>query len=329
MVNLKHFLQEECAWRLVRRSLKHRELYTVCCRSGYFNPVPEGDGSGYIHCQALLLQRERDHVILLAINGVPFGHFSCSRLRRHKHVVPGVCTYYTLTCESSLDAVNLGFSPTYTPPTACAGARGLGPETLYEHCEIVGPEEAEGITTKGPNAAQRLGGACAWAVPGPAGLVIYAYVLTFDLYTACCDRGRFPSMARVFADLVYCGDAGCALCRDHGKHVDATAKFIGCVPDTGNCFCYAPCSTASRVHDDSQLPFVTDDEAATSIQLNTGVSSLGTDVSAHVSVKDADGRALAVKSAAWHLVRFPPGLSRLIVLACPVLKRLACSPRRR
>lgn len=49
---------------------------------------------------------------------------------------------------------------------------------------------------------------------------------------------------------------------------------------------------------------------------------LSTDPAKYVFIETADGEQLPFKNNAWQLVKLSPGLSRLLILACPILKGL-------
>lgn len=202
------------------------------------------------------------------------------------------------------------------------------PVFYYEHCSLVSEKEAESVVVYDhpvEGGAVRLGGACAWAVILNGEFYIYSYVLTFDLFATCCDRNKFPSMSRLYSESVFCDSVDCLFCRDHGKHVDPEGRYLGCVPDSGKCLCYAPCTTPSaRITRSDHLPFFTEHcEKAVSLELKkSSFSVIGHTPDTHIAIRDEDGNDVELKCNSWNLVKFDPALSRLIILACPVLKKL-------
>lgn len=328
---LKHFLERECVWRVVVRGNMFCEYVAIASVSSYFVPESGEDRSGprSICCQLMLFRRKDSHAFSLAVNGRPAGQYRCGIMKKRRCVVPGLREYYVLSFNGVLERTDLGFTPAFTVPTTVAGGVCLTPGLVYEHCALVSEEEAESIVVHDhavDGGAVRLGGVCAWAVRRGGDLFIYAMVLTFDLYAACCERSRFPSMARLYSETVYCDSMDCHFCRDHGKHTDPVGEYLDCVADHGMCLCYAPCTTPSaKITRRDHIPFFTEqsDRAATFELKKSSFAAIGMTPDRHVCVRDGDGNELDIKCNSWNLVCVDAELSRLIILACPVLKKLA------
>ncbi|AFK83931.1 B94 [miniopterid betaherpesvirus 1] len=327
---VKQFLEQECVWRLVAKELRFREYIAVCSASPTFCPESPRDDKKHVCCQLLLLRNEKGYVFCLSVNGRHLGQFICGTVTRRRYALPGMPDYYTLSFPSVLVPTSLGILPILTTPSNLIGAPSMAPGLLYEHCSLVTPDEANSLLLKGSGGkvVSRLGGVGAWALYDGDEIVLYAFVLAFDLFTAFCDRNWFPSLAYMFSRSVLCDDVKCIFCTDNGKHVDPMAGFVGCKPDEGLCMCYAPCrSPIAEITCDDHVPFLTDsDDAAFLMTKTRTATAVGVDVDAHIGVMDRDGRELPVKTAAWTLVKWDPYISRLLVLSCPIMKRLTLCP---
>lgn len=328
---VKHFVEKECAWRLCLKNDRCRCYYAISTESTYFHPDPEdddgGDDANSMLCQLTVLRQGQDNVLFLTVNGKTVGQFRCGVMKKRKCSVLDLGEFYLFSSSGPFLRSERKLVSSPVPLKETVESRFLEPGFLYEHCSLVTPREADAavIGGAGDNRATRLGGVCAWAVFIGDEVSIYCYVINFDLFAACCDRTRFPSMARLYAESVRCDSLTCKFCRDHGKHVDVAGKFFGCVPDCGSCFCYVPCrSPVAMVSDRSSMPFFTQsDGGASLINKVVSLAPIGLDVSRHIGVLDEQGKELEVKRDAWTLVKLEPELSRLIILCCPVLKRLA------
>lgn len=326
---LKHFIVKECTWREMSRGDRYREYCAVSSLSTYFHPEPRNDDRRPIVCQMLMLKRGDIITFFLNVNGRQFGQFSLPKVRKRKIHITSMGDYYTFTSNAPLVVSSLAFIPRFTPPPSAAGNKIVDSVFLYEHCELVSEEDASSVVIdgNGDGRAVRLGGTCCWAVYRGDEVFIYAHVLVFDLFASCCERDDFPSLARVCSKSVACDDATCPFCYDHGSHVDPAGTFIGCVPDGGTCFCYAMCTTPDPIvtHRGS-LPFLTDSEESSVYRLmlkDPAPKTLSVNPGDYLSLLTKEGKTLPFKNEAWHLVKLPSALSRLIILSCPVLKGLA------
>lgn len=329
---VKAFVTRECLWRIVSRDPRYREYIALCPESPNFCPDSPGNEKRHICCQLILLRRHDAHVVCLAVNGRYLGSFRCGFAKRTLHALPGMGEYYTFAFNSFFMPVSLGFDPVFTPPVSNAGDSGLTAAALYEYCSLVSEDEARAVVPD-PEADVRvvkLGGVCSWAVCRGGRMNLYAFALAFDLFATCCDRSGFPSMAHLLSRTVACNAPHCLFCKDLGKHVDSTCRFVGCVPDAGLCFCYVPCrAPACKVGCEDYLPFFTDAPGAASLTLRSasadGSVVISADPSRYLRVLDGDGKDLGVKTNAWVLLRWDDFITRMVVLSCPVLKRLVLS----
>lgn len=299
----------------------------MASKSVFFQDPSDPENGRYLCCCLLLLRPEKGYVVCLSVNGRDVGQFRCSGLRRAKRGVGGLERYYVFRFPSPLTPTTLGFRPGFSPVKSLSGSEGLTPGIMYDNCSLVTEAEASAISIRGEGEkrAVRLGGVGAWAVVQGEEFFICAFVLCFDLFAACCDRRCFPSLARLYAESVRCDDDRCAFCRDHGKHVDATGGFVGCVPDRGVCFCYTTCGVPeAAITNDEHVPFFvdTDDVASFRVEQPESLDSLSTDPSVYMSARDSRGGDVPLKTVSWQLMKMSPDLSRMIALACPVIKRL-------
>ncbi|AAK57137.1 T94 [Tupaiid betaherpesvirus 1] len=326
--SLQAFLERECVWRLVAEQAYHREYRAVCTK-----PVDSSlellRTAEPCLCCGLILLRPNDggRLLCLYLEGRPLAQFRCSGVKRRRCLVEGFEPFYVLTMDSSLTPASGGCSrwPAISAVPSTHSASGVTPKLLYDHCTLVGSEERAAVAQPAPGrAAPICVGVGAWVVRDRDELSLYTYVLAYDLYAACCDRSCFPSLVRLFAETVYCGRSTCALCRDHGRHVDPAGCFVGTVPDGGVCFCYTPCrfDHCPIVRDD-HVPFFTDCEDEDLTLAIGRQCDLRQELSELVLVRDRRGQPVPFKEQVWQLVKLDPGLSRLIVVSCPVLKRLA------
>lgn len=325
---LKGFLEHECTWQETARGDRYRQYCAMCSASTSFHPDTRGGNDGPILCQMLMLKRGDEFIFFLNINGKQFGQFMSKRVHKRRFDVTGLGRYYTFSSHAPLEVSNLAFVPQFAPPISSAGKSAIDPMFLYEHCVHVTEEDAASVMVDDVDGGQkvRLGGLCCWGVYSGEDVSIYTFVLAFDLFTSCCERHEFPSLARLCSKSTACDDVRCAFCYDHGSHVDASGMFSGCTPDTGVCLCYSTCKTPNAaITDRSFLPFLmdSDEDRAERIVVKDHVPGpLSTDPAKYVFIETADGEQLPFKNNAWQLVKLSPGLSRLLILACPILKGL-------
>ncbi|AAF99182.1 pR94 [rat cytomegalovirus strain Maastricht] len=326
--NVKAFVERECTWLLVRRGQRHREYRAVCCGSPYLGRVSETDDGRCLGACMMLFKRSDGYVLSLTVNGESAGQFGCHGVLRERLVVDGLedVAMYAVKIMSPLVPVKLGFTPYMLPPKSVAGSMGLNPAVIYANSYLVGEEEARDVKSDALSLVFGVGGVGAWIRVRGAALTLYAFALSSDLYTACCDRIMFPSLAKIYTASVGCGDDGCEGCRDPGRHVDPTAGFFGCVPDTGTCFCYMTCAGLDApVRNPGYLPYLEADPASISrlyVKKFDGKKGLPCRASECIGARDARGAEVAVRDDTFRLVRVDPALSRLIVLACPALKMM-------
>ncbi|APA45221.1 tegument protein UL16 [Human betaherpesvirus 5] len=329
---LKQFLQEECMWKLVGKSRKHREYRAVACRSTIFSP--EDDGS-CILCQLLLLYRDGEWILCLCCNGRYQGHYGVGQVHRRRRRICHLPTLYQLSFGGPLGPASIDFLPSFSQVTSSMTCDGITPDVIYEVCMLVPQDEAKRILVKGHGAmdltcqkAVTLGGAGAWLLPRPEGYTLFFYILCYDLFTSCGNRCDIPSMTRLMAAATACGQAGCSFCTDHEGHVDPTGNYVGCTPDMGRCLCYVPCGpmTQSLIHNDEPATFFCESDDAKylcAVGSKTAAQvTLGDGLDYHIGVKDSEGRWLPVKTDVWDLVKVEEPVSRMIVCSCPVLKNL-------
>nr|CDI95429.1 GP94 [Caviid herpesvirus 2 str. CIDMTR] len=328
--SLKLFLERECVWRTVVNAQYYKQLCAVATKSAFFEAGVGDRNLCYTVVNVIILKRDGENVLCISVNGKPYAQLA-GRVRRVKKRIVDMDPFYLLRLIQVRPA-DLDFSPMFATPSSAAGAGAMSPMFLYEHCSLVGPEEASGFVTRGGDEhgdvrLRRLG-VGSWVLVQGDTYTIYCFVLSCDLYVACCDRRFFPSAARMVAKTTACDSETCSFCRDHGKHVDVTGKFIGCVPERGCCLCYTSCGIRiTPGQSETILPFLCDDdESVEAVQATVRQDTrLSTKLSDYVCLKNVNGENVPVKDEAWNLMKIDPDLSLLIILSCPVLKRLTLS----
>lgn len=319
-------------WHLVRKGTRHREFRAVCCQSPTLGRVSAKDDGRCLCASIMIFKRSDAYVLHVVVNGQTVGHFGCPAVHRTRHIVEGLSEpVYLLYLLAPLFHVKLGFTPYVVVPKSISGSPGLVPGIIYQNLSVVSSEEAASLIGQPGSSCPiilGLGGAGVWARIYNSTVVIYTFALCFDLYAACCDRVCFPSLAKVFFESVRCSEETCRFCSDTGRHVDATAQYCGCTPDSGVCFCYAPCTgTSATVINGSFLPYL-ESEGGGSIhnifirRLDGKKGSLPLCVSDCIGARDEHGNEVPVRREPWKLFKIEETLSRMIVLACPILKRI-------
>lgn len=324
--NVKAFVEKDCTWFLVRKGQRHREYRAVCSASPYLGRVSETDDGRCLGAAMALFKRSDGYVMSLAVNGEVVGQFGCHGVLRERLILDGVDDYlYVVKIMSPLVPVKLGFAPYLSAPRSVAGSGGLDPAVIYANSYLVTEDEAKEVRNDPLTLVFGLSGVGAWIRVRGAVITLYAFALCSDLYMACCDRLLFPSLAKLYAETVKCDGDGCDRCRDSGRHVDPVARFFGCTPDSGICFCYAACGGADApVRETSYLPYFETDAPVSRLFVRKfdGRKGLPFKVSECIGGKDARGAEVPLRDNTFQLVRLDDVLSRLIVLACPVLKTM-------
>lgn len=325
--NVKAFVERECTWQLIRKGQRHREYRAVCSASPYLGRVSETDDGRCLGACMMLFKRSDGYVLTLSVNGEMAGQFGCQGVLRERLFIDGLepLALYAVKIMSPLMPVKLGFTPYMLPPKSVVGSPGLDPAVIYANSYLVTGEEAKEVKSDAMSLVFGVSGVGAWIrMRGPV-LTLYVFGLNSDLYTACCDRLMFPSLAKIYAESVKCDGDECEGCRDPGRHVDPTASFFGCVPDSGTCFCYMACGGFDApVRNRGYLPYLETDAPISRLFVKKfdGKKGLPYKVSECIGAKDALGAEVAVRDNTFSLMRVDPALSRLIVLACPVLKMM-------
>lgn len=345
--NIKAFLEHECTWFLVRRGQRHREFRAVCCASPYLGRLSDSDDGRCLAVSLMLFRRSDGYVLSVVINGESLGPFACVGLGRHRLKVDGLTKaaepLYVLRFISPLTVAQLAFVPYVSPVRSAAGSLGLDPLVVYHNACLVSVDEArevmrrsrtEAVSSYSPSVPVSLfglSGVGAWVLVEGSKLTLFCFALCYDLYTACCDRLFFPSLAKIYRDTVGCERDDCVSCADSQRHVDLTGAFLGCTPDRGLCLCYRPCGGVddAPVRRRGFLPYLEiEDEAGDGrierlfVRQPEGRKGLPATLSECLGARNARGLEVGLRDGSWQLIRLDSGLSRMIIMACPVLKRL-------
>lgn len=328
--SLKHirkFLENECTWALVRKGLRHREYRAICSQSPCLGKVSDSDDGRCLCASMMMFKRNDGYVICISVNKQTVGQFLCAGVRRNKLVIEGFDDpIYSIRLLATLIPFKLGFTPYIIPMKSAGGATGLAPGIIYQNACVVNEDEVvKSKLAKMNGDFIGLGGVGAWVHLHDEIMEMYVMSLCFDLYATCCDRVSFPSMAKIFFDMVRCTDDMCTFCTDSGMHVDPTGKYCGCTPDVGVCFCYCPCNgTDAPVTNRNSLPYLEKDKPIHSLFVRRldGKKGMPAKVSDCIGAKDKQGMEVPIRTDPWQLLKLDPGLSRIIILSCPVLKRI-------
>lgn len=324
--NVKAFIERDCTWFLVRKGQRHRQYRAVCSASPYLGRVSETDDGRCLGASMALFKRSDGYILSLAINGEAVGQFGCQGVLREKLVVDGVDEeIYVVKIMSPLVSVKLGFAPYMSVPRSVAGSGGLNPAVIYANSYVVSEDEAREARSDSLTLLFSVVGVGTWVRVRGAMITLYVFALCSDLYMACCDRVLFPSLAKLYAESVKCGDDGCDRCRDSGRHVDPVGAFFGCTPDSGTCFCYATCGRSDPlVRNPGYMPYFEMETPISRLFVKKfdGRKGLPFKLSEYIGAKDAQGNEVPVRDNTFQLFRLDHGLSRLIVLACPMLKMM-------
>lgn len=276
-----------------------------------------------MHCEMVVLKRSHEFMFSLAVNGIHFGQFLTGIMKfKKKQVAEGLC-YYVLEL-GSISPVDLSFIPKYNSDCVTS-MHCVTPELIYENCSIVCPEEASRLTVKGPgdNKLIPLGGCGVWCLKNGGDLYIYAFVLVYDLYVACYDKTIFPSLAKIVFDMIACDSEDCVFCKDHNKHVSQAGHIVGCVSNQETCFCYTPCQKKMTDINNPELISLLCDQEINKIDIMypEKKAPLSLDINSYVHGYIGD-EPCALKCVNWMPIRISSALSRLIILSCPVCKRV-------
>nr|WEG68952.1 tegument protein UL16 [Mastomys natalensis cytomegalovirus 1]WEG71180.1 tegument protein UL16 [Mastomys natalensis cytomegalovirus 1] len=323
--NIRKFIERECTWFLVRKGLRHREYRAVCSQSPLLGKVSDTDDGRCLSASIMMLKRTDGYVLCVTVNKQSVGQFSCAGIRREKITVEGLGEpVYTIQLLATLTPIKLGFTPYFLPVRSVGGGGGLSPGVIYQNACIVNPEEAAKIQMNGDGIVFGLGGTGAWVRVKNGVMTIYTYALCFDVFAACCDRLSFPSLAKIYFESTKCGNDTCSCCKDSGRHVDPTGKFCGCTPDPGVCFCYTSCGGLDApITNRTFMPYLELEDSFERVFCKKfdGKRGLPIPVDACIGGTTETGAEVPIRNEPWQLLQIEPGLTRLIILACPVLKR--------
>ncbi|CCE56599.1 M94 protein [Murid betaherpesvirus 1] len=328
--SISRFVQWECCWILVNKSARYREFRAVTSQSPGLGKVSSTDDGRCLAASMMLFRRDGNFVFCLVVNKEPVGQFGCSGMRREKMVIDGLQEpVYVMRLLAPIIPVKLGFSPYMLPPKSIGGSSGLDPSVIYQNASVVTPEEAATVTMQGSGIVTvGLSGVGSWVqIKDGGNMKLFVFALCFDVFTACCDRLAFPSLAKIYSETVYCEADKCGFCRDSGRHVDPTGRFVGCVPDSGVCLCYSPCrGTDAVVSVRSWLPYLELEDGANThslfVRRYDGRKGLPATISDYLGARNSEGKEIPLRTEPWQLLKIEPTLSAMIIMACPLLKKI-------
>ncbi|ANC96565.1 tegument protein UL16 [macacine betaherpesvirus 9] len=317
---LRSFLQNECNWFLIHKKKFFHEYRCVATSSPIFTFDKFKD---CLHCNIIILKRNSDFVFSLAINGIHAGQFMTNSMKLKKRIVTNDLLYYVLEI-GPLTKIDLNFVPKYSSELILE-CKDVTPNTIYENSSIVSYSEAQLLTLKGAGENKLIPLGCgSWCLNNIDNYYIYTFVLNYDLYLACFDN-VLPSLSKIIFDMTACNNERCVFCKDHKKHVDSTGKTIGCIDNQETCFCYIPCRKKGVAISNSELSSLLCDQEIDTVDLMYPEKNaqLSTDINSFVTgYKNKE--PIVLRNSNWILIRLNPALSRLILLSCPVCKRIVC-----
>lgn len=316
---LRSFLQYECNWYRICKRDFYREYRCVSTSSPIFT-TKSNPKKDCISCEIVVLKRNDEFVFSLALNGIHFGQYSTSKMKMKRQTVSADVTFFILKI-GSISNIDLNFIPQYKFAAGPEKSRFIDPTLMYENCSLVSFEEIQRISAESEKKLFPLGACGSWCLVKDNTMCIYTFVAVYDLYLACCDKNVFPSLGKIIFDMLVCKKDECVFCKDHNKHVDQSGYIIGCISNQETCFCYTPCKQEKVFVNSPELLPLLSDEQITNLDLVHKKNSFSQDINKCVHGYNND-QPVVLKNSNWMLVKFSLELSRLIVLSCPVLKRL-------
>ena len=316
---LRSFLQNECNWFSVCKKKLYHEYRCVATSSPVFAVDKFKD---CLHCNIIILKKNLDFVFSLAINGIHAGQFATNSIKLKKIIITNDLVYYILEL-GSLTVTDLHFIPKYNSEHVL-NVRPITPNLMYDTCSIVSYDEAKLLTVKGPGENKLIPLGCgSWCLNNIGRYYVYTFVLVYDLYLACFEKNTLPSLSKVVFDMISCNNKHCVFCKDHSKHVEQTGKTVGCTDNQETCFCYTPCKKKMAKISNQDLSSLLCDQELDLLDLiyPEKPTSLSTDINAYVH-GHKNQEPVVLRNTNWILIRLDPAISRLILLSCPVCKRI-------
>ncbi|UEH20643.1 protein U65 [Elephant endotheliotropic herpesvirus 6] len=320
--HLRMFLNRECIWRKTGKGAKHRE-YRCLSSSSPWSILPHQAARRvwqYNINIIIVKKRNDDYIISMAIEGMHYQQILCPKVVTqlffilHSHGLK----YYKLTFDSFKPmtpelAVPL-YDTTLLPRVTIPGL------SFYDHCTVVGK----------PLSAQIAGsivpiGTCGvWAVATGCQISIVCFALRYDLAVCLSDPRMFPSLARCLASAVGCAQDTCSYCTGHNKHVGVFDVNGDYGKNKELCFCSTPCGDWT-VKDESMKPLLSKDDRIVAIRVKEPANSENTifcKVGDYFYGVTANGEDVRLSDENFILLKIDPRLSHMIIVSCPILKRM-------
>ncbi|UVZ34397.1 protein U65 [Elephant endotheliotropic herpesvirus 3B] len=323
---LRKFLNQECIFRRVISESKYREYRALSCASQW-RVLPQHDAAArlwHLNVNVILLKKKHDdYIVSVAFDGRHYKQMLCSKVVSIPFFtlpVPHI-KFFKLRFnmfKPMADAFEPTYDQSYIPHVSIPGL------VMYDYCTVI-HKHLSAPPTPG-----------AKIVPvGNCGVWFYStgyqpYMVTFALkYDLCVcvwpNPVMFPSFARVLAAAVGCSNAECSYCTGHDKHVGIFDVAGEHGKNAEICLCSIPCAREDWKITNEGLKRLLCKEDIVSIQLETAPANpnvieptLGT----YFYGVDKDGKKVPLEEQNFMLIRLDPKLSYMMILACPVLKRL-------
>ncbi|QEY96033.1 tegument protein UL16 [Elephant endotheliotropic herpesvirus 1A] len=320
---LRLFLNKECIWRKTGKGAKHRE-YRCLSSSSPWSILPHQAARRVWKYEINIIivkKRNDDYIISMAIEGLHYQQILCPKVVTqlffilHSH---GGAKFYKLTFDSfkPMDA-ELAVPLYDTTPLPHMTMQGL---SIYDHCSIVGKP----ICAQVAGSITPIGTCGVWTVTTGAQTNIVCFALRYDLAVCISDPKVFPSMARCMASAVGCAQDTCSYCTGHNKHVEVFDVNGDYGKNKELCFCSTPCGDWD-FRDESMKPLFSKNDEMVGIRVREPPNSENTifaKASDYFYGITRDGKEVGLSDENFILLKIDPRLSHMIIVACPILKRM-------
>lgn len=320
---LQNFIYRECIWIRGRIENKYREYKCTASLSTRFIPaLPHLERFWYYNVIVVILKhRDYGYILNIAINGNHYAQLGAKKVSVSRYFGMPSPMFYRLHVQD-ISKADLTFIPRYDfSPSSDITLNGL---TVYDHCTVVTKTLDVNSKTIIP-----IGKCGIWCVRFKDRYTLYMFTLKYDLGVVCWPHSTvFPSLSHLLIEANGCDSDMCGFCRGHEKHVDVFNAAPGVSRNFQTCFCGVPCEKAPWTIKDSQFkPLFAQQEIERLMYRHDKINGkvLQPDINMYFEATDAKGNIIPLENNNWTLLRLDPRLSYMIIVACPVLKRLCFS----
>ncbi|UEH20533.1 protein U65 [Elephant endotheliotropic herpesvirus 2] len=319
--HLRQFLNKECIWRKTGKGMKHRE-YRCLSSASPWTILPHRAARVWSYQINVIIVKKRnsDYMLSLAIDGQHYKQILSPKVSTSLFfVLPFPYTkFYKLTFDH-FKYMDDEFTPGYdNSPLQHITIPGLN---LYDYCNVL----SKPLSAQVAGAIVSIGNCGVWSVATGSQINLVCFALKYDLAVCLSDPKIFPSLARCMASAVGCNQETCSYCTGHDKHV---GMFDVCGTHGKNkelCLCSIPCARSDwKINDPSMKPLFCKEDI-TSIQIRDpppDPNIIFPKISQYFYGVTVDNRAVELKDDSFMLVRLDAKLSNMMILSCPILKRM-------